>query len=784
MPILSALPVRSWRASHARWGATVCAVALLAVSLAVRSVPAAGEEAEGAAERVTLQLKWHHQFQFAGYYAAQMQGYYAAEGLEVDIVEGSAAQPPLQSVLAGRAQYGVTGADVLEARLRGEGVVVLAVIFQHSPYALLTRRDRGLTRPDDLIGKTVMLADDQGGTEFRAMLLAEGLSPEDVRIVEHSWSNADLIAGRADAISGYVSVEPFQIGGRGVDVAILRPVDYGVDFYGDSLFTTAAELSAHPERAAAIRRASLRGWEYAFAHVDELVAQILALPGARARGLTAAGLHFEAQRMRDLVLPHVIELGHINPGRWRRMADTYAQLGLAPADQSLDGFLYDPDPPIDRRVLGLALAAIAVLAALGGLFLLWNRQLQRLVRQRTAALERSEREQRQQHDVLQSVLDNMGDGVLVVDRDGKLILANPAAEQLHGSGADGRDRDAWLLAWRLFRPDGVTPYAADALPLARARRGEPSDAVEVRVRHPQRGEVILNTTSRPLRDADGEIRGGVAVLRDVTERQRAETAIRSLNAALEERVRERTSRLEIANRELEAFAYSVSHDLRAPLRHLQGFTQILLEDHAAALDEGARTLLERIGAAALRMGQITDALLGLSHLSSSAMACGAVDLSALATGIAAELRAGEPERAVDFDVAPGVVAHGDARLLRQLMCNLLENAWKYTSKRPTARIEFGVTTRAGAPVGGDRGAERIYFVRDDGVGFDATHAEDLFRPFKRLHRDAEFEGTGIGLATVQRIVHRHYGQVWAGSSPGRGATFYFTLAAAAAATAA
>ena len=272
-------------------------------------------------------------------------------------------------------------------------------------------------------------------------------------------------------------------------------------------------------------------------------------------------------------------------------------------------------------------------------------------------------------------------------------------------------------------------------------------------------------TITPVRQ-NGVIGHFIAIKQDVSERKRAEAAIGKLNAELERRVEERTTQLAAANRELEAFSYSVSHDLRAPLRHIDGFSRMLLEKCATQLDAEGRRLVARIQAGARRMGHLVEALLSLSRVTRGDLAQQVTNLSDLAQSIAADLQKNEPNRQVVFVMAPGLVAEGDRRLLRAVLENLFGNAWKYTSKHPTARIEFGMIE------GESRG---VYFVRDDGPGFDAAQVGKLFAPFRRLHTESEFDGTGIGLATVQRIVHRHGGRVWAESTPGQGATFYFTL---------
>lgn len=235
---------------------------------------------------------------------------------------------------------------------------------------------------------------------------------------------------------------------------------------------------------------------------------------------------------------------------------------------------------------------------------------------------------------------------------------------------------------------------------------------------------------------------------------------------LEQRVMELTAQLEAANRELEAFSYSVSHDLRAPLRHLDGFSRALREDYADRLDDEGRNLLERVSNAAKRMGRLIDDLLQLSRMSRQEMRREPVDLSRMVEEIADELQMSQPERQVSFRCVPGVTVDGDPHLLQVALANLLGNAWKYTGKGDAVSIELGVMERDGG---------LVCFVRDNGAGFDMRYADRLFAPFQRLHGADEFEGTGIGLATVQRIIHRHGGQVWAEGEPGKGATFYFTI---------
>jgi len=286
--------------------------------------------------------------------------------------------------------------------------------------------------------------------------------------------------------------------------------------------------------------------------------------------------------------------------------------------------------------------------------------------------------------------------------------------------------------------------------------------------HDRRDGTRLIAESRQvlLRDGYGNPACILEINRDITERKQAEAEVLRLNAGLEQRVRERTAQLEAANAELESFAYSVSHDLRSPLRGIDGWSLALVEDFGGQLDHEARHYLDRVRSEAQRMGQLIDDLLRLSRVTRAPLDREAVDLTALARSIADQLREIHADRRIEFAVEPDLKAIGDARLLEVALTNLLGNAAKFTGKRPEARIEFGCV--------GENGTS-TFFVRDNGAGFDMSYARSLFGPFQRLHRASDFPGSGIGLATVQRIIHRHGGRIWAEAQVERGATFYFTL---------
>jgi len=270
----------------------------------------------------------------------------------------------------------------------------------------------------------------------------------------------------------------------------------------------------------------------------------------------------------------------------------------------------------------------------------------------------------------------------------------------------------------------------------------------------------------PEFDADGKVASALTIWSDITERKQAEEEIRILNQELELRVVNRTAQLEAANKELEAFAYSVSHDLRAPLRGIDGFSQVLLEEYQDKIDAQGKNYLQRVRSAAQRMAQLIDDMLNLSRVSRGEINFHQVNLSEIAQEIADNLHGTQPERQVKFIIHEGIKTIGDGRLLRIVLENLIGNSWKFTSKHPTACIEFGVQQQKERPV---------YYVHDDGAGFDKNYTHKLFGAFQRLHTTKEFPGTGVGLATVQRVIHRHGGNVWAEGEIEKGATFYFTI---------
>lgn len=277
---------------------------------------------------------------------------------------------------------------------------------------------------------------------------------------------------------------------------------------------------------------------------------------------------------------------------------------------------------------------------------------------------------------------------------------------------------------------------------------------------------IFETSGIPLFDNSGIFLGYRGIAKDITERKKTELQIARMNDELENTVVERTKMLRIANKELEAFSYSVSHDLRAPLRSIDGFSQALIEDYGNELDEIAQNYLSRVRSAAQKMSTLIDDMIKLAKVSRTELAKKTISLTEIAESIAEMLREQDPDRTARFHIEENLVVTGDKNLMKVALQNLMGNAWKFTSKAEETIIEVGKTTIKG---------ETVYFVRDNGAGFDMNYAKKLFTPFQRLHKESDFPGTGIGLSTVQRIIHRHLGKIWAEGDVGKGAVFYFSM---------
>lgn len=361
----------------------------------------------------------------------------------------------------------------------------------------------------------------------------------------------------------------------------------------------------------------------------------------------------------------------------------------------------------------------------------------------------------------EAMFNSIPDAVVFVDTDRKIVMNNPALRTIFGYSDEelvGNTTQMLYADKQDYVDQGRLRYRTDA--------NTSPGTYETRYKCKNGRTFWAETLGTQVKNVEGEILGFIGLVRDISARKQAEAEIKKHREQLAELVTERTHELETINKELEAFSYSVSHDLRAPLRAIDGFSKALLEDYNDVIDEDGKHHLSRVRHNVHHMSELIDDLLQLSRITRSELSKQTVDLSEMAKKCIERLAETSPDRMIKVSIEPDIAAMSDKTLLDIALGNLLGNAWKYTSKNKNAHIQFGTHNKNGVPV---------YFVKDNGVGFNMQYYNKLFSPFQRLHKGNEFDGTGIGLATVQRIIHRHGGTVWAESEPNKGSTFFFTL---------
>ena len=477
-----------------------------------------------ALDAVTLQLKWSHAFQFAGYYTAKEKGYYSEAGLSVAIQEAHPGDDPLENVLDGKAQYGVGNSSLLLARNAGHPVVVLAAIFQHSPVVLIARSREPAQGIHDMAGKRLMI--EPQSDELLAYLKQEGIPLASIVRVQHSFKPQDLIDGKVDAISAYVTNEPYFLDRAGFAYHTYTPRSAGIDFYGDNLFTTEQELRNHPARVKAFREATLRGWQYAMAHPEEIADLILAKYSQQhAREFYL----FEAKRMAPLFRTDLIEIGYMNPGRWHHIADTYADLGLLPKNFSLDGFIYNAKSERDLTWLYLAGLLLAIVSPV-------TLYIHRINRRLTQALVSS----KEDHELLRVseerhrlLADNATDVIWVMNLDGRFTYVSPSVKKLRGYTSDEvmqQSLEQALTATSI-------PIAQKALgdSIAAMTAGKPFVEFRGELEQPCKdgSTVWTDVTTSGMQNAAGEFIGILGVTRNITERKTTEDARRDSEEKLQ-----------------------------------------------------------------------------------------------------------------------------------------------------------------------------------------------------------------------------------------------------------
>ena len=715
----------------------------------------AGVAANNEIETITLQLKWQHQFQFAGYYAALEKGFYRDAGLDVKIQPfGSDMKSPIDQVLSGAAQYGVMDSSLVKYRLHGKPVVALAVIFQKSPLAWMVLEDSDIHDPHDLVGKRAMY---HTGTqsELFAMLQVEGIPVSKINLIPSSLDIQDLIDGHTDAYDAYTTNEPYFLREQGIAYRLITARNYGIDFYTDVLFTSAAEIDQHPERVEAFRLASLKGWEYAMEHPDEIIDLISNKYGSNK---SRPHLEFEAEAMRKFIMPDLITIGHMNSGRWRVIAERLVTLGLADANYNLlEGFIYDPSPkPQDLTQLYFIIASVTLLALLFLSLALWIGRLnirlkksEQRIQERNLKLEtlNDKLNQAQKVNHIGSYVWDLGaDRTTWTDELYRITGYSPSSFEpdyeryincIHPDDRDEftaltqkvlREMGTYSSEYRIIRPDG-----------------------EVRYIHEQ-GEVKL--------DEKGEVIGLFGIIQDITERKLAEKEKEDLQRELQQ-----VQKMDALGK----LTGGIAHDYNNMLGVITGYAELLKD----ALDKQPKLAryAHQIHHAGVRSAKLTKKLLAFSRTKTPE--ANSLNLNMLLLKQEHMLEKTLTVRiklVLNLEKKPWLIWLDDSDM-EDAILNMSINAMHAIEGNGQLTIQTSnqkINQMDAQALGITPGDYVLLSITDTGCGIDKETIERIFDPFYSTKGES---GSGLGLSQVYGFVQRSGGVIKVDSEPGQGTQF-------------
>jgi len=698
-------------------------------------------------EQISLQLKWKHQFQFAGYYMALEKGYYRDAGLDVHLIEGGAGQDAVRFTLEHNNAYAVTDTGALLARAKGKPIKALAAVFQHSPLALMVLKSSGINHPADLRGKRIMLQSGYQGADILALLQsAAGLSKDDFILQKNSFNLQDLIQAKTDAFSVYTTDQPNQLDLQGIAYRLFKPADYGIDYYGDIVITSQQEIEQHPERVDAFLKATVRGWQDALAHVNEAIDLILLK--YKTQHLLRQQLQFEARETAKLMLPDVVDIGYMNHDRWQRIANTYADQGFMSADYSVGGFIYWPEPGIleliNEHLWAIALGLLLVVLLISALVIITLRKTVQSGLQKLAGSEGNLRN-----------LIELADFGILVHRNGQVVFAN-----------------AYVL--ELLAVSSLSEIIGQSL----MQYVHPDDRADVgeRISHVvQQGEVFHRMPVRqisPMGEAhDVEVsamqiqyEGGPAVMTvflDVTEQNRAEQSRQKMQRQLEH-----TQRLE----SLGVLAGGIAHDFNNLLAVILGHAGMAVgkveKDSAAVAMHLGKVIQSADNAAALCKQML--AYSGKGHF-----VVEPIDVSQLLREMVELLEVSiEKNISISYRIAEKTAwIEADRSQLQQVIMNLVINASEAIAFQAgeigvcLGEMDVDATYLDSCFHEGCEQGNFVYVeIRDSGCGMDGATIEKIFDPFFTT----KFTGRGLGMSAMMGIVRGHHGAIHIDSTLGQG----------------
>jgi PAS domain S-box-containing protein len=691
---------------------------------------------------LTLQLKWTHAFQFAGFYAADIKGFYREAGLDVNIQQRLVKIPTTEILLNGDADYIITnGAAALIARLQNKPIQAVAVIFQHSPNVILSRQDSEIRTPADLIGRRVMRTRKLSTIEFDAMLVHEGIALHSLEIVPPTWKVNDLINGNVDAMLSYVTSGPYKLRQRGIEPSYLSPINYGVDFYGDTLCTTEQETAKNPKRTKAFVNASIKGWQYAFSHQEEIIEYILTLPGVKGKGIDAAFLRNEAREMKKLIQPKLVQIGYINPGRFKRMADIFVQQNFTSPDYSLDGFIFDPNTKVSKKWLFFLIGGIGGIVGIGAIAYFLNRQMAKTITERTREYKASEQ---RYHDLV-ALLPEM---IWETDLKGNLTYVNEATFSFFG--------------YTQTEFETGIHYSDMLIPEDRQRASENMNMI-VQGKKTELSEYMVEKkdgTRIPVWIRSGvNIQNGVpigmlGIVIDVSERH-----------MLEEKLQQAQKMESIGT-----LAGGIAHDFNNILSAILGYTE-LSTLHVNDADK-VKNYLSHIHKGTLRARDLVAQILTFGRKSDKQVSV--IEPALIIKEAIKLLRSSVPST---IKIVQNIESHqkikADPTHIHQILMNLCTNgiqAMQTGGQLDITLKDFKVTANSSSPeLELHEGQYLCLEVGDTGSGIDQKTLKKIFEPY--FTTKAVGKGTGLGLAVVHGIVQEYKGQITVISTPEQGTDF-------------
>lgn len=721
-------------------------------------------------ERVSVQLPWKHQFEFAAFYAAEAKGYYRDAGLAVDILEGDPGVDTVSTVLSGKADFGIGTSSLVIDRHQGKPVVALAALMQHSPVGLLARRAHGINSVSDLADRPVAV-DVHSSNEIEAYLKASGLPANRLKLVPQTdWTLASVDRGEHAAKAVYLSNEPFLIRGREHEYLLLTPRSAGIDLFGNILFTTESMLGKRPELVRAFREATLKGLVYALDHSDE-IAQLI-IERYNTQGKSLEHLRFEAEQIRELTRPDIVEAGYMNPGRWRHVVAVYASQKLMPGDFDVEPFLYAPDR---RQALpAWLLWSMAITLALLVCALLVAARMRRI----NFALQREAGERQRAERKYRELVENANVIILRLSPSGVVTYFNEVAERVFGFRADeviGRPIIETIV------PASESVTERDLARVISAILDDPEAYAENENENVTRDgrRIWVRWFNRAILSRDERFEGVLCIGHDITEQHGLEIELAQYRDHLEEQVNERTRELSLAREAAERlsevksrFLTNMSHEMRTPLHQINGLLQIFKRQEMTAKQT---QLLERLQAATQGLTRTIDAILEMSWIDSGRLALKRqvfalqVLIDEIA-GMAAEQASVKGLEFVCDTHLTDTQVVGDPVLIRRAIANYIDNAMRFT---PNGRI----TLRANAELFPGGELELRLEVEDTGVGIAAEDIDRLFSIFEQGDNSQSrlYSGLGVGLAMTRQIALAMGGKVGCRSVLGEGSVFWLTF---------